>query len=273
MAKFSDQLDLAVSGIAPLRESIASHPIYGRIRSPSDIRVFMERHVYAVWDFMCLLKGLQRLVTCVDLPWVPIGTARVRRFINEIVLEEESDLIDGVEVGHFELYLRAMEELGADTRSIRSFVDLIRDGVPLDRALILANAPEAAATFVRSTFITLATNEAHVVAASFTFGREDSIPLMFRGLLSIAGQHGLTATVFAAYLERHLLLDGEDHGPKSVEMVRDLCGTSSDRLHEAAQSAQWALRARLRFWDAILVDIETASSRQDETMPDIVQAA
>ncbi len=270
MPAHDGSLDRLLEQIAPARADLAGHAIYESLASIDDIRMFMERHVYAVWDFMCLLKGLQRLITCVELPWVPVGKPSTRRLINEIVLEEESDVIDGVATGHFELYMRAMDEIGADTSSIHTFLQSIRQGNDLGRSLALAGAPAGSASFVQSTFRSLGSTRPHVVAAAFTFGREDSIPLMFRSILPIVERHRARSRIFSAYLERHLLLDEEDHGPKAVEMVSDLCGDDATKWDEATRSAGDALRARLGFWDAILADIrqsrDTARSRGTPVM-------
>lgn len=108
----STQIDRLKNTIAPLREALVQHPINSFIQSPAELEVFMQHHVFAVWDFMSLVKKLQQEFTCVELPWNPIGPAEVRYLINEIVLGEESDVDqNGVYISHFELYLRAMEEL------------------------------------------------------------------------------------------------------------------------------------------------------------------
>ena len=57
--------------LAPLRRQVAGHPLYARVRTIEDVRIFMQSHVFAVWDFMSLLKALQRTLTCVDVPWTP----------------------------------------------------------------------------------------------------------------------------------------------------------------------------------------------------------
>ena len=85
------RLEAIRSRIAPARTRLLAHPLYARMASLDDVRVFMGSHVFAVWDFMSLLKRLQRDLTCVTVPWVPVGDAEVRFLINEIVCGEESE--------------------------------------------------------------------------------------------------------------------------------------------------------------------------------------
>jgi hypothetical protein len=100
---------LIKDAIAPLRETIIQHLLYRRIQHIDDIRLFMQYHVFAVWDFMSLLKSLQNRLTCTTIPWMPAGNAATRFLINEIVTGEESDLApNGARTSHFELYLQAM---------------------------------------------------------------------------------------------------------------------------------------------------------------------
>ena len=64
----------------PLIEQINMHPLYKSIRSLPDLRIFMEHHVFAVWDFMCLLKELHRRIVSTRAPWfwIPAITSRKR---------------------------------------------------------------------------------------------------------------------------------------------------------------------------------------------------
>lgn len=140
-------LDTLRNRIEPLRQQIVQHPLYTRINTIEAIRVFMEHHVVAVWDFMSLLKSLQRELTCVSNPWLPVGSANTRYLINEIVTGEESDVDQaGNRISHFELYLQAMEQAGANKTPIQDLVSTLQQGVPLQKALVESTLPTAAKT-------------------------------------------------------------------------------------------------------------------------------
>jgi len=242
--------------IAPLRAQLTAHPLYASMHTLEHVRLFMQSHVFAVWDFMSLLKSLQGQLTCTQVPWTPTRFAGSRRFVNEIVLGEESDEYNGRPVSHFEVYLEAMEACGADTAPMRSVVELAQAGHWMAG---LDAAPPAAKRFVQSTFEVIRNGSLAAQAAAFTFGREDVIPDLFRGFIrelnsELAGQ----LSTFIWYLERHIEVDGEDHGPLSLRMVAGLCGDSAELWAEAAQAAEDAIRARLALWDGILVEIRAA---------------
>jgi len=245
-------IETLAARIAPLRTKLAAHPLYAQIQSAEQLRTFMESHVFAVWDFMSLLKALQSRLTCVDVPWQPTKWPESRRFINEIVLGEESDVFEGRAISHFELYLEAMRESGADLGPISRLLAQLSAGF---RAFDLetCGAPEPAQRFVESTFALIETGRIHASAAAFTFGREDVIPEMFRGLVrDLNAQLNGQFAKFQWYLERHIEVDGEDHGPLALRMVEDLCGEDEQLWEEAASAAEAALEARLALWDGIL---------------------
>lgn len=239
--------------LQPARQRMVDHAVYRRIETLADLRVFMEHHVYAVWDFMSLLKALQRELTCVEVPWVPKGSPATRRLINDIVLEEETDLDpEGQPTSHFELYLRAMREAGADSAPAERLLAALAEGASVPAALAAAQAPASVQEFVKHTFSVIASGQPHAVAAAFTFGREDVIPDMFRSLIADLGQRfpGQLDT-FTYYLNRHIELDEDHHAPLAHQMVRDLCGTDPARWHEATEVAQQGMAARVALWDGI----------------------
>ncbi|RRA47594.1 DUF3050 domain-containing protein [Acidipila sp. EB88] len=256
---------LLMEAIAPLQTLLAQHPLYGSIRSLQKLQLFMESHVFAVWDFMSLLKSLQNSLTCVTVPWVPSADPASRRLINEIVLGEESDTYQGKAISHFELYLAAMESCGADTQPMRSALRALSNGQTVPAAL--AAAPLEARDFVASTFAVLTHGATHQVAAAFTFGREDLIPDMFSAFV-----RELDATLpgriapFRYYLERHIEMDGDEHGPMALQMIRQLC-TTAWHWEEATEAALGALRARLFFWDGIHARIQAEEGSAAGSFP------
>ncbi|MFC8197671.1 DUF3050 domain-containing protein [Streptomyces sp. NPDC057298] len=249
-------IDRVRAGIEPARKEVTAHPIYQRINTREQMATFMRHHVFAVWDFMSLLKSLQRELTCVDVPWVPRGSQVSRRLINDIVLVEESDELEGGFTSHFELYRAGMTEAGADTSRLDTFLALLAEGHDVPAALRVAQVPGPAAEFVRTTFGIIHDSPLHARAAAFAFSREDLIPDMFDQVIKKEGADRFP--VFCDYLARHIEVDGEEHTPMAMAMVADLCGDDDTRWQEAAETAALALEARSRFWDAIVEAMEHA---------------
>ena len=245
------------SEIAPVRQQLISHPVYAHIRTLSDLNIFMEHHVFAVWDFMSLLKSLQKNLTCVDVPWVPRGSGQTRYLINEIVLGEESDVDElGVRTSHFELYLRAMEQAGSNTAAIIALVDDVKAGMPVHQYLQQHLIPAASASFVNNTFSVIRGNKVHVQAAVFTFGREDLIPGMFISFVQeLDKQTENKVSILKYYLERHIEVDGDHHSHLGYEMTAELCGSDPHKWEEATNAVKDALMHRVALWDAILAAI------------------
>jgi hypothetical protein len=257
IASPTDRIASIETRISPLRARLNAHPLYASIRTPEHLRLFMQSHVFAVWDFMSLLKALQSQLTCTTVPWSPTPFPASRRFINEIVLGEESDLFQDRAISHFELYLEAMQQAHADTEPICLLLSSVAHGTFVPSAL---EAPAAARAFVASTFRTIYSGNLAAMAAAFTFGREDVIPDIFRNLVrdlntSTAGE----LNKFTWYLDRHIEVDGEDHGPLSLRMVADLCGHDDARWEQATLAAESAIEARLALWDGILAQIDLHS--------------
>ena len=231
--------------ISEYKKAVVNHPLYGQLNTVKDIQKLMEIHVYAVWDFMSLLKGLQIELTCTTLPWKPIGDSKIRRLINSIVLEEESDIdAKGNPSSHYEMYLDAMKECKANTNEIESFVAQVTD-----TNLPKVNKPID--SFLATTFDILNSKEAHKIASAFTFGREDLIPDMFTSIVGdLNKEYQLDKFVF--YLERHIELDGGEHGPLALELISNLCGEDKQKWKEVEETAIACLVARKKLWDLVL---------------------
>lgn len=249
--------------IETFRHRLEDHPIYDAVTTLADLGCFMHHHVYSVWDFMSLIKYLQSVVAPASVPWTGGGDAAVQRFINELVLEEESDEnpVDGGYSSHFELYQQAMGEIGATTTASRAFVAAVRQqGVAL--ALRDSDIPEPARRFTRTTFGFIDSGRPHVVAAALALGREHIIPGMFRAILARIGVSVDQAPIFHAYLNRHIHLDGDFHAPLSLRLLNGLCDGDPLRIDEAVAAARTAVEARLAFWDGVLAAITAGSTVQ-----------
>ena len=237
--------------IESLRQELKSHRLYEQLETIDDIKIFTQDHVFAVWDFMSLLKALQIELTCVSIPWVPRKKGKLTHFINEIALAEESDVdLSGESKSHFEMYLDAMGRMGSDTQKIEIFMSKIAQNTSVSEALDFAEVPNAVKNFVMFTFETIYSNDGHKIASAFTFGREDLIPDMFIEIIQQT-QEQESFKDFLYYLNRHVELDGDSHGPLSLEMIVELCGDDQQKWTEVLATAKASLEVRISLWDYI----------------------
>tara|TARA_B100000497_G_scaffold23710_1_gene27844 strand:+ start:10986 stop:11777 length:792 start_codon:yes stop_codon:yes gene_type:complete len=243
--------------IADLRYKLQNHVLYQNLENIEDVKVFMENHVFAVWDFMSLLKALQIKLTSIGTPWLPSENAKLSRFINEIVIAEESDINEeGVPKSHFQMYLDAMNQVGANTEQIDNFIQSIKNGnSPLD-GLSNSSINLKVSAFVKHTFSVIDTQQAHKIASAFTFGREDVIPDMFIKILDQSDKNNEKYNKLRYYLQRHIELDGDDHGPLSLMMIEELCGNDDQKWFEVQTVAIESLQHRIALWDVINQIIE-----------------
>jgi len=251
-----EQLEKAVS---EARDRVVQHPLYAGLDTHDAIVTFMEHHVFAVWDFMSLLKSLQANLTCVTVPWIPTGPTGSRRLINDIVMVEESDELGDGFISHFELYVNGMREAGADTSAIDKLIDLLRGGMKVQDALAEAGVPAPSVEFAGTTWNIIENMPVHCQAAAFAFGREDLIPDMFTQVVAI-NERSKTLGTFVDYLERHIEVDGEQHTPMAMQMVTDLCGDDEQKWLDCAETVNTALAARALLWDNILTAVKNRSN-------------
>ncbi|MEZ5018063.1 MAG: DUF3050 domain-containing protein [Flavipsychrobacter sp.] len=254
------RIEALKESITPLRKQLTNHPLYSAIKSVEDLNLFMEHHVYAVWDFMSLLKALQIQLTSVSLPWLPVGQPKTRYLINEIVTGEESDVDEqGVRMSHFELYLKAMQQAGCNLQSIEDFINILSKGGTVDDALKNAAVPNAAVTFVKSTFETIDTRAPHIIASAFTFGREDLIPDMFVTMVrELSENNPNKIDILKYYLDRHIEVDGDHHAHLAYDMLSELCGDDDSKWQAATNEAKKALQSRIYLWDNVLQTISNS---------------
>jgi hypothetical protein len=246
--------DLAT--LADLREQLEQHPVFESLTNPADLRCFMRAHVFAVWDFMSLLKRLQRDLTCVDLPWMPRRDKVAAHLINEIVLGEESDVLpNGEPTSHLDIYLDAMQEVGADTSQFRHFQQLVGNGMdPLD-AMHAVGTPQYVCTFVANTLHVAMHASTLTVMANFFHGRENVIPRMFSALLQRWQIAENSAPMFVFYLKRHIEVDGDSHGPMAQQIIERATANDPVRQDLVLQAAIESVRARIGLWDGLRLSL------------------
>lgn len=239
--------------IEPLRQEIINHKVYAEINTIDDLKIFMQYHVFAVWDFMSLLKTLQNNLTCTNVPWFPIGSGNTRYLINEIVVGEEADVdLNGVRKSHFELYIDAMEQCGADTLQMLLFIDEMKFSGNLESAYRTAMVPLKAQQFVDFTFDIIASRKNYLQSAVFTFGREDLIPDMFISVINALHKNlPNEISIFKYYIERHIEVDGGHHSRLALQMTADLCGNNEQMWLEAEEAVIQSLKRRIGLWDGI----------------------
>jgi hypothetical protein len=231
---------------------LENHPLLTTdvMHDKKQLAVFMEHHVYCVWDFMCLVKCLQNYVAPSVVPWIPNKHTKngAARLINSIMVAEESDSFDGRYISHFDLYIEAMEEIGADPTRVLNFVERIHS-VGLFEAMEVA--PAASRAFMQSTFGFIGSDKPHVAAAAFAFGRETVIPGMYMNMVKQLGITEAEAPKFYAWLRRHIEVDTDDHGPAAVELVNIFCEGDPVMYREAQAAGHQSINDKMAFWDAV----------------------
>lgn len=241
------------SYIQPKKDQLINHSLYKKITTVTDLQQFLQVHVFAVWDFMSLLKALQSKLTCTTSPWFASPNPEVRYLINEIVLAEESDItLDGKRLSHFEMYLEAMKKSNTGTENIEAFLNTVQR-TDIFSAIKCSTLHDNIKDFLTFTFEVIEAGKPHEIASALTFGREDLIPNMFTEMLKEFKlrfkETDLTELVY--YFERHIELDADEHGPMAFEMIAYLCGNDVEKWKETAETAVKALEKRIKLWDAI----------------------
>lgn len=238
-----------------LRDRLANHPLYGAIQNQRQLQLFMEHHVFAVWDFMSLIKSVQNQIAPTTVPWIPSAYPHYAQFINQLVLEEESDPLvanndHNHPRSHFECYLEAMMEIGANTYTISRFINTVRnDGLTV--AFNIPKLPYAAKQFMKFTFEVIQRNQLHLTVALLALAREDLVPQLFHALQQNLHIERSKVKSLLVYLDRHIQLDEQEHAPMAKELLQELCADSSIKQKESMEIAEQALAVRLELWDSI----------------------
>lgn len=239
------------------KSELSKHPVYSRLNSKMNIKIFMEFHVFAVWDFMSLLKRLQREITCVQVPWTPSKYPKnIVRMINEIVLAEESDLDNqGKACDHFSLYIRSMEEVGADLSSIKAFL----------KDFDLNKLKPGIREFVSFNLKLSKVGELHQVASAFFYGREDVIPDMFKSMVHFLRSSDMACPSLLYYLERHIEVDEGEHSLLAKKCMDFFCEDNPDKWIDTLKWGHHSLILRQNLWDSAQKEID-AKNRSFENL-------
>jgi len=149
------------------------------------------------------------------------------------------------------MYLDAMHQVDADTTDINTFILNLKSGKSIDLSFDELSIEKRVADFVKFSFSVIDTNKPHLVASAFTFGREDVIPDMFIEILKNSDSENTSYNKLRYYLQRHIDLDGDEHGPLSLKMISELCQEDDQKWDEALSIARQSLEKRILLWDAI----------------------
>ena len=275
--KFSEQVyarELKTK-ITQYSNDLLKHKLYTSIENIDDTKIFMENHVFAVWDFMSLLKTLQRSLTCVSVPWIPKKNTRIVNFINSIVLEEECDDLGTKDpnnaISHFELYIKSMIELKCNSDPILNFKNelikgkLWRDALDSTQCLY-PFIPASTFNFVVNTLNICENSKIHEVAGSFLFGRENPIPLMYTNIIKNFDEKNILCKNFRIYLERHIEIDSSSHGILAEKLLVELCGRDKLKWNEVEEVAIRSIMHRIDMWDGVLAVIKKNHRKENDKL-------
>ena len=236
--------------------SLNNHPLYSSLNNLPRLKFFMERHIYAVLDFMTLVKNLQKKISPMGTLWSPPENPTLCRFIGEIILEEETDqLPTGEYLSHFQIYCRALKEIqGNPQMAIEFSQSPLAPSNKLNFESFLL--PKSVRNFLAFNQELIRESKAHTLAASFYFGREKAIPIIFKSILKETLVTEKEAPMFHFYLGRHIELDSNEHGPKAKEMIKYFCQDKKTLCHEVLLTAKKVIEQRVKFWDEILEEMQ-----------------
>ena len=250
------------------REKLLNHKLYTEIKSIEDLQIFTSNHIFAVWDFMSLLKALQNNLTCTKVPWTPNKNSETAYLINEIVLAEETDISqDGKRKSHYELYLDAMIDIGVKVENIEKNIMLLSSSDSIENSIEKLDIHPKIKEFLKFTFSIIDEGKPHKIAAIFTFGRENLIPNMFNEILH-EFQNNFTEKDISKliyYFERHIELDEDEHGPMALQMVNELAENDPLKWEEIREISIVALEKRIGLWDAIYDNVIKKNNSWSET--------
>lgn len=255
---YVNQLGLSDNGLISEIENetinLINHPLYNSIKTESDIKMYMFNQVWCVWDFMTLVKSIQIQIIPPNILWTPPKFPELGAYIYEVLLTEETDKGYNSETNssHFQTFLKAMKESSVDTSSVDKFIELLENGNQFEIAIDSCGIHKEAKEFITTTY-EFAKSDLHISIAVFCLSREGVIPDMFMNLLANVSLSN-NYKIFNWYLNRHIYLDSQSHGPLSIKLFKTIVDTKQ-KQEEALQASLKALKARNKYFNYILDSI------------------
>jgi hypothetical protein len=287
-----------VDRLTNLKQSLVNHQLFDELTSIEGLQIFMEHHVACVWDFMQLLKNLQGHFCPSGAIWSPPKCSLAARLINDIVLYEESDEdFNNSYSSHFEMYLSAMKQVGANTSPIERLLIELERGVGRSQALKSSGLPKSAVEFSTDT-LTYLDRPIHEQVGIFVHSREvvisdlfikivdsliegsktiqskaeenlrgDSTPSTVTsnfddnaamiGIAPLNSSEKSPCSELHYYLKRHIFIDATHHGPMAERLLDIVCNDDVEMHMQAIEAARQALLSRHRLWDAISLRLKS----------------
>lgn len=237
-------------------ECVLSHPLYSTLTNLSNIRIFMENHIFSVWTFMILLHNLIDRLSPVEGVWTPpLYHRKCLKTLREIWIEEElDDAWDGIPQSHTSLYLQAMKEVNASTSAIDAVISFVRHTPSQSPVNLIRELPllDSTKDFVLEHFALLdkGAYSFEEIFLYFMYGRELLIPSMFSSIRQVLTEQNLTCPIFTYYIERHIDLDLH-HG---YALRRQSLYIKDQGIIERMKEK--AYQDRIHLWDGIYQDIQ-----------------
>lgn len=264
MSLYINELDVKKSSttreIEKLTKDLFNHPLYRNIKNDEDIKIYMKHQIWCVWDFMTLVKSIQLAIIPPSIYWTPPKDASLGAYIYEVLLTEETDITYKAEgrASHFETYLESMKYANVDTNPILNFIKGLQNGLSYEDSISNSGITKPAKNFVDTT-IKFARSPVHISVSVFCLSREGIIPGMFSRLLKNLSL-SKDLFIFSWYINRHIALDSDSHGPLSIKLFKTVVDTE-EKEKEALSAALEALKARKYFMDEINKEIINKSNR------------
>ena len=242
---------------------LESHRLYTALTRREALATFTEYHVVCAWSYNALLRSLQRDIFTQSLPINSDAHKEAIRILSEVAIEEqanESD--DGQFISHLELYLDAMEDLGANTAPIIGFFDILAGGVGAAKAVEYADFCPEVAAYARTT-VRLLERQFHERAAGLFYEGEYFIPDRFL--------HQLNRLTPAVPVDRLLeYFDGHIEGLKrpgysaAGRLVEIFTADDEILSEEAEQVGEQVMRQRVHLWNTVY---DLVASQPEEMSP------